>query len=334
MRKVLCGLAVLWSANLYAMQYTYLDGWDFTLSLTNLRYKTTPFLFIISDLKNTNIQFVWNEGKEAKIHLNLDDGTYQYGFYDADKNLNESGSVKLLKPLRIKEVFTGSESWQALFEPKILGIYNIKLTAKGKVFLEKAVKIQSETNIILTNLLPDQNYQLILSGKQYQETVEFQTIPLNLALKKPVWGTFSRMPESKFIDDTSPALTRLNDGVIGWYSGMTMSDEIDRADQMAFINLEKRKDMRSFKVYWHASYCPVRFYFVYSTDGVAWFSLERSEKYYLSSIAKDSTPLFIDSFKTNINAQYIGVLVKKGETLKARRALRNYLGLMEIEAYE
>jgi len=310
------------------------DGWYAEIEIEGKYLKKKPFIFLIYNKFITNTEFLLQESKKHIVKLNLRDGDYQYSIFDFEKNIVEKGKLKLRTPfsIRIKKVFSDS----ALVEVETIEneLINAIVYQDCKVISKKEKRFKGAYTFVFDNLPSGTNIFLEFSSGTYRERAEIRTPYSNIALKKPVYGTFTKLPESKFVDDSTPAITRVNDGRLEWLKGMVLSGEVNNANQYVFINLQRVSNIKSIKVYWNAHYYPLHYSFTYSRDGTNWLAMERNTNFYKNEIAGDNTPMVMDEINTNIEAYYIGIIIDKGTEIKTTQVLRNYVELLEIEAYE
>lgn len=166
------------------------------------------------------------------------------------------------------------------------------------------------------------------------EEGDFSSSEENLALFKPVSGSFNRFPESLFIDESTSVLTRVNDGKISWYDGMAVSGELTSAVQQIFLDLGSLQSFSEVFVTWSKNRYPLDYDLIYSTDGENWERISRSADDFFFSVAEDNSPLATDKIQTNLSARYVGIWIEENTEVISRLPGRTTVALMEIEVYE
>lgn len=310
------------------------NGWYADLQMRDTA-QSFPLLLVIIRDGSTNTEFILENQKFISIPLNYPDGDYQYYLYDSTKKtLFDKGIFSLYTPFSASVKTVGTDTASAEIMPAKPVFIEVSVLSGGKLLEKKKVQVRERIKLDFTGLEPNRVYQMNFSAADYSVDHPFKTKKKNLALNKPVLGTFTRFPESRFVDDTTPAITRINDGLISWYRGMAVSEECSAREQLALINLEKLSQLGQIRIVWHGLYYPLRYEFVFSRNGRDWQAIERKKDDLKNGIAPDNSPIVTDDFTVKVSAQFIGVKIKKGQAIRNREALRNFVELMEIEAYE
>lgn len=267
------------------------------------------------------------------VPLDLPDGSYRYRVSVSGRTV-ESGSFDVLSPFTVTLVSALPD--RAVF----------RVLARSPVFVEgyllqggnvadyKRFVAGGADTVTIEGLEPGTDYAAKFASEGYYRTLEFSTPRRNAALGRPVTGTFTRLPESRYADDSTPALVRANDGSFAWLSGSAVSGETTGADQYFVVNLIRPAALREIRVYWSGNAYPERYEFIWSGDGTNWQSLDRTRESFTAQIAPDNSPLEADDFFTNVTARYAGVLIKKNGRILSRQAGRSTAQIMEFEAYE
>lgn len=335
LRRSLCLLTLLlfcgWQSLLADVKIEYRNGWK-ALWIKGPELPSSGMYF----LKYSNLT-TFAFGAEAfypasgsnVIPLDLPDGRYSYQLQTADGSRIESGSFILSTPFDLSEIFPGQnlaefEGWAA--EPLEV---SLSMTSR---YGNRTEKLKFPGRQKIEGLKPGTEYTFEFQGRGGVVSRSFKTLPPNLALGRPVFGSFNRLPESRFVYDETPAISRITDGRREWYQGMAYSSEVNTSDQVALIQLVRREKFSKVVVVWHARAYPETYNLMYSSDFKAWNTLERKSSSYRSSIAPDHTPLLIDTVTNEFEALYVGVFVQKGA--ETRNDFRGILGLLEVEIYE
>lgn len=328
---VLLGLAVQTHA---LLNVTSSNGWYATLQVRDTAHSFPLLLVIVRD-NFTNTEFILENQKSFSIRLDYPDGEYGYYLYDSQKkNLLDKGQFVLNTPFTVSMAAIDTDHVTVQISARKPVQIEAGLFSNDVLVEKRTVQAGERTRFGITNLAQNREYRLSLTTANYRLDRSFTTKKRNLALFKPVHGTFTRFPESRFVDDSTPAITRINDGQISWYKGMAVSEEVTAREQIALVNLESAMRLGQIRVVWHGLYYPLNYDFIYSDDGKVWKTVERKKSGFKTGIAPDNSPIVTDDFPVNISAKYIGVKVRKGQAIQTREKLRNFVELMEIEAYE
>lgn len=268
------------------------------------------------------------------VALNLPDGVYGYKVATLTGTVVESGTFELRSPFTVR--FERAEAARAFFavradEPVFVEGY---LLLEGRITDYKRFALDGSRDVIIEGLLPGTEYAARFMTDGFYREVGFTTPYRNAALGMPVTGTFTRLPESRFVNDSTPAITRVNDGSTEWLTGSAVSGEVNGGEQFFVVNLLRPTRLREARIVWSANYYPERYAFVWSDDGTNWSSMERLGADCEAGIAPDNSPIATDRITTNVTARYAGVTIKKDEKVIARVPGRNTVQIMEFEAYE
>lgn len=148
-----------------------------------------------------------------------------------------------------------------------------------KTLTEKAAVLSN--TIVLRGLQPETLYYYSVSIKDkfgnvmMTPALAFMTPPDNMALGKPVAGTFNFVEEDvqrRGYGTTSGA--RLVDGKLNYFDGMALSYQLDNADQYAVIDLGKPEPIRRIEVFWWALSYSRDYRLEVSLDGKIWTTVE------------------------------------------------------------
>lgn len=311
------------------------DGWTAKIGFENPSALKTPVFFIVSDRNGmTNTEVLLRLSNELRVPMSLPDGEYFYSILDSRHEKLKSGRFVIKTPFRF--VLRDSRSDSAVLEITSDDRVAVEIRFGSSNQAERSLRLTvlGKTNCSLAGLNSSSYYNAVISGPGYGKKFGFYTKPRNIALNKPVFGTFNRLPESRYVDDTTPAITRVNDGKWEWYRGMAASGELGSQGQFVYVNLEKTARVRSVKTVWHAFYHPGSYFIVYGTDGRKWQSLARNRRDFRDMIAPDNSPVKVDDAETGFNAQYVGIVINRGEKVYGKHSDKNYVELMELEVYE
>lgn len=310
------------------------NGWIGEFSVEEPARKKKPFVLFVYSGPSTNTELFLDDRPRYRFRLDLPDGQYGFSLLDGDRKLVTNGRFVLKTPFRIQIRKIDPRSAEVGISTAVFHLLGIRLEEKGRTVLKRALHVTNPRSVFLEDLEPSRDYVLTAEMDNYRTVHPFRTSSENAALGKPVFGTFRRFPESKFVDDSTPAITRVNDGVWGWYRGMAVSGELKSEDQFVYINLERDRKLRSFTVVWHAMAYPRLYYLVVGSDGKRWKKIPREAVRFVNRTAPDNSPVKVDTLETNLTARYVGVIVPKGKGVLGKGSFRNTLSLLEVEAYE
>ena len=312
----------------------YQDGWSAVLRLENMKALPKPVVFIIYNQSITNSALLIDDSQEHTVPLSLPEGECGYIVKDGNKKIIEQGKLSLKLPVDVKiksvepkKVVFSLASAQDVF-------VECCLTTNHIIAFYQRIELAKQGEAVFSGLPSGTEFTAEFKVKDVAFSKSFTTPLFNAALNKPISGTFNRLPESKFVDDSTPAITRVNDGLVEWYKGMAVSTEVGMENQYVIINLLGTHHLKSMKVIWNANYYPLSYYIMYSMDGVKWEYFERKDTGYKSSAAPDNSPIMADEFPVSFDAVFIGVWIDKNTSIHALQDYKNYVQLMEMEAYE
>ncbi|OHD57382.1 MAG: hypothetical protein A2Y33_07820 [Spirochaetes bacterium GWF1_51_8] len=321
---------VLWAG----VSVKYQDGWVVSVRLENMKAIPKPLFLKVFAKAVTNIQALIGDAAELTVSLPLPDGDYQYILTDANKKVLEKGTLSMKLPFHVK--LLSAEPKKAVFELTAPGDMFIEcyLYTNGQTAFYQRIELKKLGQAVFDGIPSGTSYKAEFKSKDFSMAQSFSTSLYNAALGKPVTGTFNRLPESQYVDDSTPAITRINDGLVEWYKGMAVSTELGMEPQWVIVNLLGKHHLKNFKVIWNANYYPFSYYIMHSMDGVKWEYFERKDTDLKKGLAQDNSPVMTDEVKVDFEAVYIGVWVDKDTAVHALQDYKNYVQLMELEAYE
>lgn len=316
------------------IQFRYENEWIVKIALSNFGEYEQPLILMLMNGDETNAEMFFMKDMEHEVVINLSDGSYTYLLSDMDDEVIESGNVDLVFPVDIlmDSITSTSVNFQLETEESVFlecYIYDEMEKVQYKRFL-----LENSRVIEFEDLEPGMNYTFEFKVGDASRELSVVTPLINIVENMPVTGTFTRLPESKFVYDFTPAITRVNDGLIEWYRGMAVSGGISDEDQYLIIDLLEDKDLKLINLHWNANYYPLQYQVMYSSDGENWNFINRFTNQFTNYIASDFSPVILDSIKTNLNTRYIGLYIEEDTQINKKVLYRNYVQLMEFEAYE
>jgi len=225
--------------------------------------------------------------------------------------------------------------------PTKLGFYYGK---KSGVYQKKLTKnkYQKKHLIDIKGLRPLNKYyyKVVIKDKennQYSRVGNFITGEYNIALNKPVEGTFKNTYIADVFRLKGDILKRVNDGSFDYRKGMAVSFNPAKSDQFVIIDLKKIEPVSKIITYWRALAYPYFYYIYYSNNKKEWKKYKKIVK------LKDKKPRMVPGsgipmkigeteFK-NFKARYIKIFIPKGAPYYKRYPKYKFLQLMELKIY-
>jgi len=242
--------------------------------------------------------------------------------------------------LKIEKISPTKINLKYLFTTPSKFILNyIAQHSKQKNIIRNYNYIQKGT-LTLTNLIPDTTYFYNIqlenkNGEKFKSKVfHFKTMELNLALNKPVYGTFTHLPDDRFVTKTKNPLQRITDGVLSYFSGLAQSGNIEKEDQYIIIDLEKKFKIKEIKIYWRALACSKNYSVYISKDKVKWEKiadkLNAKKGFNLTGVRGTPIKLNTVSIKSK-TARYIKIFIPKNSPYFVKHKKWKFVQLIEVK---
>jgi hypothetical protein len=141
---------------------------------------------------------------------------------------------------------------------------------------EKSEGFLDNSSFEFTSLKPRSRYFLIViaSDKTGRETMSdllgFDTIPVNLALNKPVTGTFTNELDDKYIETTKHPIKRVTDGDENYFSGFAKAWPTSEGPQWVSVDLGSVEQVAEAVIVWSALAVPDDYTVSTSPEGTNW----------------------------------------------------------------
>jgi len=292
-----------------------------------------------------------NKTTNHKVILkNLDKGTLYY-FRIVTKQ-NDKISLSKIFHFKTKGIpipgFTELKIYK--IKPKSVKIrYMLNTPSKTKVTYHskdgkskdsiQANQFTEKGTIVLKNLIPETLYYYTIElenheGEKYRTKVlNFSTPAINYALNKKVIGTFHAIPDDTLFIKTNDMISRIVDGKTDYFTGMSISGNINEEDQYIIIDLEKDFNLREIKVIWRALAYSRDYSLLISTDKRNWKKLAENLDASFSKTIRGSKgdPIKVHNIEFPIQkARYIKLFIKKGSKYYVKHKNWNSVHLMEI----
>jgi len=164
----------------------------------------------------------------------------------------------------------------------------------------------------------------------------FETLATNIAIKKPVTGTFTELPADPFVDSAKPVLPRVTDGSTSYFTAMATSRSIYSDDQYVTIDLGKNYPIKNVQTYWRKLAYPENYSVLVSSDNKDWKvvaeGLNAADGAFSRSDAGDPMQVHSVSAK-DVNGRYIKVHIKKGSPFFHKHSNWDFVQLMEVKVF-
>lgn len=165
---------------------------------------------------------------------------------------------------------------------------------------------------------------------------DFLTAENNVAVGAPVTGTFIRNPEPSFITDTPSILSRVTDGLLDYYKGMSTSGDPSDTDQWVEIDLGRIEVVKNVLTYWRELAYPQMFTIRASINQIRWDTLGDTFNASTGELVRSRTgdPVLehiVDAQKRIY--RYVRVEIPKGSPYYKRFDKYKFVQLFELKVY-
>ncbi len=194
----------------------------------------------------------------------------------------------------------------------------------------------------IKGLEPLKSYDYKVEIKDNRENInvkrdKFSTGEYNIALNKPVEGTF----RNHFIADVftlkGNIISRVNDASFDYKNGMAVSFDPKDSEQFVILDLGKASALSEIITYWRALAYPYFYYILYSNDKKKWEQYDgivnlKSEP--IKRIEGSGIPMKIgDTEVKNLTTRYIKLFIPKGTPYYKKYPQYKFLQLLEVKVY-
>jgi hypothetical protein len=315
---------------------------------SKVRYSTRP-----EKLDQTVTQI--NLGKEHRVSLNgLLKGTdYHYEVYVDDVRTKPFTSApQTFRTLGIPlPLFVDSKiiyeqdraviSWKTNVGARAVLDFGDSSALLAKFSLKDTV--MAERTVEVSGLFPSTRYQFsVLCIDTFRNAVttgtkRFTTRERNIALGKPVEGTFNQRPD-RYITEEPPILRRVNDGSTNYFTGMATSGDLVREEQWVKIDLEKPAEVDYVWVMWRSNALSRDFALWGSLDGQTWTTLTEhidAQKTGTRASSESGDPAHITEIPANgATYRYIKLVCPKGGSFFNKHVGRqNFVQIMDVKVF-
>jgi hypothetical protein len=199
------------------------------------------------------------------------------------------------------------------------------------------------SSAVLYNLDPGFNYYYkvqawdafgnkVASGLKYFKPPKF-----NLALNKPVSGTFDNLPpDDKLVDRSKAVQPRVTDGATGYFKGMATSGSLRKNDQKLVVDLGASYPLNALISYWRALAYPESFSVRVSNDNSAWTEVASRINAGEGAFARSDNgdPMrVVNTPLAGKEARFVEILIPKDSPYFVKHANWDFVQLMEVEVY-
>lgn len=164
--------------------------------------------------------------------------------------------------------------------------------------------------------------------------LQSSTRELNVALGKPVTGTFTELPEPAMQKADSPPLARLTDGMLDYFKSMAASQDPDQGVQWAMIDLQDSFPVRAVITYWRALSYSRNFSISLSEDGKTWETVasDLDARDGADAVSEDGSPMKIAATLCySRRARYVRLSIPKGSARYSKWPQWKGVHLFEIK---
>lgn len=313
---------------------------------------------------NTGLSFVSIEPQD-QIEVSLDglrQGTiyyFQANFYDA-KNERKFYRLGWFKTSgRAVTCIEKIDLYPAQYEAKVnlymnnpgTGFVSLKagkqdlkfaFVFQNKTTIPGSLGVQQEVNLYtasLSGLKAIQKYNLRIlftdeKGTVLSKDAVLETLENDIALKKPVEGTFT----GKYIADNfildGDILSRVNDGSFDYRSGMAVSSNNPAiSDHWVIVDLQKSYPIRSVITFWRSLAYPLAYQVSLSIDKKTWTSLKNVVSPYTDQLAVNLPMKVGETAYKGENARFVKIFIPAGTKCYQRFDNYSFIQLMELKIY-
>ncbi|MFA6448733.1 MAG: discoidin domain-containing protein [bacterium] len=141
---------------------------------------------------------------------------------------------------------------------------------------ESSEGLLADASFEITGLAPRTRYFLLVSATDMagheatSDMLGFETAPLNLALGKPVEGTFTNELEDPYIEKTDAPIKRVTDGDENYFTGFAKAWPTSSGIQWAQIDLGAELKAEEAVIVWSSLAVPQDYTLSTSSDGATW----------------------------------------------------------------
>ncbi|HAR63161.1 MAG: hypothetical protein DKM50_13055 [Candidatus Margulisiibacteriota bacterium] len=194
---------------------------------------------------------------------------------------------------------------------------------------------------VLYGLKPDTKYrfQVEVSStdivkSEKSEFIYVKTQKNNLAFGKPVIGTFTHLPEDKFVSKTIPAIERLTDGGMDYFTSLALSGSVAKKDQFIAMDLTKTCNISEVILYWWALSYSKSFNILVSLDNKNWEAIGTGLNAGDGIFTTTGAPMYVYSHKfPPKGARYIKVQVPQNSPYYDKQDNCDFVSLFEIKVF-
>jgi len=277
----------------------------------------------------------------------------------ADSTRQEQSNIQTNDPAAIdkstpESIFFDGISPYAVTEKNAVIYYKTSSPAvKGEIHFgrdalnlaETAVNFYSgkENYATLMGLDPEMNYYYKIkaqdaSGNIYWSNLHsFRSRSTDLALGKSVSGTFTELPPNDpYVNSIKDVLSRVTDGVTGYFEGMATSRSILNGDQLVTIDLGSTLPLNSIISYWRALAYPKSFSVRISDDNINWKEISSNINAESGAFSRSDAgdPMRVVSIDAKgENARYVQIFILENSPFYVKHPEWDFVQLMEVQVY-
>lgn len=195
--------------------------------------------------------------------------------------------------------------------------------------------------IRVDGLIPKTSYYYLFqykdqSGKVFKDKIKtIVTKENNVALHKSVKGTFNKnIKNDKYFQKSSKIIKRVTDGKMDYFTGMAVSGNIKKTDQLVIIDLKDYINIDSIDVFWRALSYSTDYKILISLDKKNWKTVKKKLNAAKGKKMRGEKgdPILYNTIFVHEKARYIKLIASKNQFYNKHEKW-DYVQLMEIKVY-
>jgi len=215
-----------------------------------------------------------------------------------------------------------------------------KCTLSGNKEIESYPNLKENLfiyQVCIKDLKPSKKYTYKFLGVKDNQNIktngEFYTLENNIALGKPVIGTFNGTYIADNFELGGDVINRVTDGKYGYLDGMAVSNDPELSDQWLIVDLGKEYPVKEVVCIWRSLAYPVKFYLSLSVDGKEWICEQVVEGAQESSMAGNMPVKLSRAFFDCKDSRYVKLLFPVGGEYVRRYEHYRFLQLVELKVF-
>lgn len=176
------------------------------------------------------------------------------------------------------------------------------------------------------------------AGRVLEEAEEsFRTLGDNIALGRPVEGTFNALLVPDQLEGETPPIRRATDGRDDYFTGMATSGDPAETYQWITVDLGRLVPLRTIEVVWRGNACPLQFFVLAGADTENWIyptlALSAADGAFERSSRGDPLYRVVVPMEAFPPVRFVQVFVPRGAPIRTKLPSWRFVQLAEVEAY-